>query len=289
MPASGSRALVDFALRHLRVKRNLCSRQLSEHGYALERRTVPDYNLIFVTRGNVVWTIGDEDHPLAPGNLVIVPPRIPHHACSSTPRVTLGSVHVEATLPGGQDIFALLQPPRLQTFTGRRLERYLLGALEEFARADLGEALLMLSHWARLITLELFRDNAERSLLRPRPLDPVVAALLEELERRIDRPTMLGDLAAFAGYTPQHLNRVFNRVLGVTPLQYLTRLRMDRAATLLSDGRLTVRGVAAEVGYDDPYYFSRAFKQATGRSPADYREQAACEAPHEPGGSDYPS
>ncbi len=273
--------LVDFALRHARVTAGLCTRQVRETGYTLEHRVLSDTNLIFVTRGRVAWVIDGKPCELKPGGLVIVRPELPHHAFSRTKRVTLLSIHVDAALPGRQDVFDLLVPPRLQeVVAGSRLDQYLRGALDEYERPDIADAKRMLRSWSRLVVLELLSDNSRRGLLEVRSPDPLVAELLDELDRRVGKPTALADLARVAGYSPQHLNRTFRRVLGVTPLQHLTALRMDRAADLLLDSHLTVAAVGARVGYDDPAYFSRVFKQHRGASPADYRAAA---------GSDYPT
>src|SRR5207248_6335302 len=96
--------------------------------------------------------------------------------------------------------------------------------------------------------------------------------MLEDLDRRIGETVSLEALAKRAGFSPQHLNRLFQRTLGVTPLQYLSRLRMERAAAMLRDGRLNVRAIGKAVGFDDPYYFSRQFSEHHGMSPAQYRE-----------------
>src|SRR5262249_13702521 len=106
--------LVNYVLTHMSVKTNVCSFQKHERGYVLPSRTVPDYNLIFVTRGRVVWVVAGVQYPLVDGGLVIVPPAVEHHAFCNTQRITLVSTHVEATLPGGQDVFQLLVPPRFQ-------------------------------------------------------------------------------------------------------------------------------------------------------------------------------
>ena len=263
--------LVDFVLRHAKIITHLCSLQQHENGYKLERRTVPDYNLIYCTRGRPMWVIHEQPYPLEMGRLVIVPPGVPHHAFCKTRRVTIGSVHVEVTLPGGQDVFTLLIPPRLQTVAqGSRLDRYLRGAMDEFDRPGQDELRQMLSGWVRLIVLELIRQNAADGLIEVRDADPLVVELLDELNRRVAEPVTLNELAEWSGFSAQHLNRLFRRALGVTPLQHLARMRMERAAELLAEGRMTVRGLAQRVGYDDPYYFSRAFKQHFGQSPAYY-------------------
>jgi AraC-like DNA-binding protein len=271
---------IQFVLHRLQVKTNVCSRQHSDSGYHLEPRTVVDYNLIFVTRGCVVWVVDGREHALADGDLVLVPPATPHRAYSLDPRVTLYSIHVEASLPGGRDVFSLLNPPEARRVQrGGRLDAYLRGAAKEWRRADQTLCRLMLSHWSRLIVPELLLEDARQGALRPQPIDPVVAEMLQELPLHIARPTALQELARQSGYTPQHLNRLFRRALGITPLQHLSRLRMERAASLLADGRWTVAGVARQVGFEDPYYFSRLFKRHFGRGPSRYREAAGSNSP----------
>ena len=278
-------SLVEFARRHTHVELRATSRQACTQGYALDRRTVAQHNLIFMARGRAVWVIEDEPVPLSPGELVIVPPHVKHHAYSRTKRVTLLSLHIVATLPGGRDLFDLLSPARHQRVAaGSYLDRYLRAATAEFDRHSGEEARLMLPHWARLVVLEMLADNAARNLLTAQPADPIVTEVMAELNRRFNAPMRLDDLATWAGFSPQHLNRRFRKQLGVTPLQYLTQLRMQRAVALLADGRLTVQAVAHRVGYDDPYYFSRLFKQHLGQSPAQYRTAAA-----EPARSNPPS
>jgi AraC-like DNA-binding protein len=232
-------------LANARVQTNICTRQRFETGYTLAPRKVPDYNFIYVTRGRVVWVVEGDEHEMSPCDLVIVPPRVPHRAFSRTRRVTLGSVHVEVTLPGGQDVFQLLGPPRAQRQTrGGRFDRYFRAAIDEFDRSDPAHIAQMMPGWAKLLAFELFIDNAKRGLLDPRPIDPVVAGVLDEVHRHANEDISLAQLAAWSGFTAQHLNRRFREVLGVTPLRYHTRLRLDRAAGLLADGRLTVRAIA---------------------------------------------
>lgn len=268
-----SRPFLDFVLANAQIKATGGSRQIRQAGYVLHRRTIPDYNFLFVRHGRTLWTVGDQEFELNAGGLLVVPPGVWHHASSTTNRVVLGSIHVDVTLPGGQDVFALLRPPSFRAVGARtRLAGYLRSAIGEWDREP-HLVRLMLPAWARLVTLELLLHDAERGLLQPRPVDPVVTTVLEELNSRIAEPTSLNDLAASSGFSGQHLNRIFRSVLGVTPLRYLARLRLDRAASLLTDSQLTIRAVARDVGFDDPYYFSRLFRARFGRSPSEYRRQ----------------
>jgi AraC-like DNA-binding protein len=272
--ASASPALIDFVLRHARVTANVCSLQVSEAGYRLAPRTVPDHNFIHVTRGEVEWVVEDATVRLVPGDLLLVPPGVRHRAQSVAAAVTLASLHVDVVLPGGQPVFDLLRPPRVQAVApGSRLAAYWRGYIDEFEGKELAARRIMLEPWARLIVLELLGDNARRGRLEVQPVHPVVAEMLTELADLVDRQVTLDELAARSGFSAQHLGRLFRDQLGVTPLQYLGRLRMERAAELLTEGRLTVKAVARHLGFADPYYFSRAFKRHFGRSPSSYQRR----------------
>lgn len=247
----------------------------------MERRVIRDWNFIYVVRGQPVWVVGDIEYPLAPQELILVPPGIHHHAICRSKTVTLGSLHVLATLPGGQDVFRLLGPPMRQTMAaGSRFDRYFRSFMEEFDRPIHEERRQMFPGWAHLITRELFRDNLARGLLKPQPADPLVADLLAEIQAHMERPLSLADLARRAGYSPQHLNRVFQRVLGTTPLKYLAVIRLERAADLLRQGGLTVAEIARRVGHHDPTYFSRQFSRHFAQSPSEYRNGAGSECPN---------
>jgi len=260
------------------VTTHYCSRQQHENGYVMKSRVIDDYNFIYVTRGKVIWIISEQNHPLTLGELVIVPPGIEHRAVGITPKVTLVSVHVEARLPGGQDVFQLLSPLRQQFISPTsRLHKYLCGSRDEWDRSAPADVPLFQPGWAHLITRELFRSNAESGLLKYRSSDPLSSAMLEDLDTRLREPVTLGELARKSGFSAQHLNRIFRSTLGVTPLQYRSRVRMERAAALLKDGRLTVRAIAREVGFDDAYYFSRLFKCHHGLSPNTYRQTIGAE------------
>ncbi len=268
--------LMEFVLREAQVKFYRSTLQIYEDGYRCEKRTVGNYDLLYVMRGEVIWEVGGEEVELKKGDLLTVPPGVENYGYSVTKRMTLLSMHVDVRLPGGRDVFELLVPPRIQRLEGGgRLDEYLQGAAKEFELDNEGLANLMVGGWSRLIVLEVLRSNAEKDLLEYRPLDSLVVALLEELGRRIGVRTDLNDLAKWSGYSAQHVSRVFRRALGLTPLQYLTRMRMEMAGILLAEGRLTIGGVGNAVGFDDPFYFSRLFKKHFGQSPREYQQAAS--------------
>jgi AraC-like DNA-binding protein len=77
-----------------------------------------------------------------------------------------------------------------------------------------------------------------------------------------------------AGLSPFHFLRVFSRVLGVTPHQYLLRSRLRHAARLLADDGASITDVALDVGFADLSNFVRSFHRAAGVSPRGFRRAA---------------
>jgi transcriptional regulator GlxA family with amidase domain len=71
---------------------------------------------------------------------------------------------------------------------------------------------------------------------------------------------------------PNYFIRFFKEAVGVSPIQYITTLRVDKAKNLLENPELTIREVAEAVGI--PWsHFSKVFHRKTGQSPSEYRSQ----------------
>jgi AraC family transcriptional regulator len=83
----------------------------------------------------------------------------------------------------------------------------------------------------------------------------------------------LDRLAAQAGLSKFHFQRLFKAATGVSPSRYQINLRMEEARRLLRETKMSVIDVALEVGYTDPSHFARLFRRETGLSPSDYRRQ----------------
>lgn len=77
-----------------------------------------------------------------------------------------------------------------------------------------------------------------------------------------------------AGISPFHFLRLFSKVLGVTPHQYLVRSRLRHAARLLSDEDIAITDIAYDVGFGDLSNFVRTFHRAAGLSPGAFRDAA---------------
>lgn len=98
-----------------------------------------------------------------------------------------------------------------------------------------------------------------------------VAASIDALRRDWTRPRRLEELATAAGMSVTHYSALFRRRTGFAPIDFLIRLRIQHACRLLDTSRLSVAEIAAQVGYQDAYYFTRCFHRVMGISPRRYR------------------
>ncbi len=90
------------------------------------------------------------------------------------------------------------------------------------------------------------------------------------MESRYAEPLGVDDLSRIAGISRAHFSRRFREALGLSPYQYLQRVRIDRARELLGRGH-GVTEAALSVGYRDLGRFAQAFRRQVGCAPSELR------------------
>lgn len=101
--------------------------------------------------------------------------------------------------------------------------------------------------------------------------DPRITRALTIIEENLDKPVRLSAVLSDLRISRSHFEHLFKRETGTSFRRYRKRLRLRRAAAMLSDWRLRISEVAYAVGYGDPSNFSRDFRQAFRTSPTEYR------------------
>ncbi|MBC7827625.1 MAG: AraC family transcriptional regulator [Chitinophagaceae bacterium] len=92
------------------------------------------------------------------------------------------------------------------------------------------------------------------------------------MQDHLSQPVTLDNIAQSAHLSISFFSRKFKNDTGYAPIEYFNHLRIQRACQLLHFSTLRVNEVASQVGIDDPFYFSRLFKQQMGVSPVTYRK-----------------
>lgn len=115
--------------------------------------------------------------------------------------------------------------------------------------------------------LPFVKESKDRGLAASEKIGESIAYMTQNL----NRPLQVSMLAALVNISPSHYFALFKRHTGCAPMDYFTRLRMEKARCLLDTTEASVKEVAATLGYDDPFYFSRVFKSVNQLAPSNYR------------------
>ncbi len=91
-----------------------------------------------------------------------------------------------------------------------------------------------------------------------------------KIERFYDQSLYLGELASIASLSPKYLCRAFRKAFGTTPMAYQQELRLREAQRLLSASEMSVSEIAANVGFESVFHFSRLFHKRIGCPPTVY-------------------
>ncbi|PWT99799.1 MAG: AraC family transcriptional regulator, partial [Bacteroidetes bacterium] len=94
------------------------------------------------------------------------------------------------------------------------------------------------------------------------------------MDENFSQPIGLDQISRKAYFSRFHFHRVFTNIYRITPHQYITAKRIEKARSLLAENRLSVTEVCAEVGFESLGSFSILFKKMKGIAPQDFRESA---------------
>ena len=103
--------------------------------------------------------------------------------------------------------------------------------------------------------------------------DHYVRKAKDYMEMNYAHKMTISNLSAHIGLDRSYFGQLFKSETGLSPQQYLMRLRMEKACRLMDQSDLTIRAVAHSVGYDDPLLFSRMFRRVMGYPPSAHRNR----------------
>jgi AraC-like DNA-binding protein len=227
--------------------------------------------LILCAAGTGWANVGGAQHRVGSNAALVIPRGVPHsYGASADNPWTIWWCHLRgsdlAELVG--EIGASASRPVIPI---RRLDRAvaLLDEIVTVLERDHSPASRMGAAGAawKLLT-QIVVDRA-----MPAPGDPLQRAMAY-LAERLDSTVRVADLASLVGVSPSHLSAMFRHATGGGVLAHHTALRMAQARNLLDTTDATVATIAREVGYPDPFYFSRHFKRMHEASPTEYRNRA---------------
>lgn len=231
--------------------------------------------LLYAIEGNGTIRLDDDSYNLAPDTAALIVPYA-RHAVSSDTHLTLlvltfsdESVHEPMYRQWQTDYFHRSQILNLHAMHANELRLLLRKLLFEARGAD------AFSKWAMRIHLHEILLLLARAASVPRITD-AGGLRAERVRQFIDthyyENVTSAELAARLGMSSRYLNAIFKERYQMTPLQYLTEVRIGVAKRLLRETDKDIASICFEVGYESLATFYRIFKQSAQISPNQYRQ-----------------
>jgi AraC family transcriptional regulator of arabinose operon len=119
--------------------------------------------------------------------------------------------------------------------------------------------------------LSLFVYNPQHFYESPALQSNVVDLAIQHMNKHLDKILSLPELSASFNYSTSRFSGLFKERTGFAPIDYFLHMKIQKATQILDFTEKPVKEIASELGFDDPYYFSRLFKKIMGHSPTDFR------------------
>lgn len=238
--------------------------------YAIHRSNFPFHSIEYVARGSGEVKLKGRTHALRAGRVFSYGPGVPHHI-TSDPGNPLVKYFVDFT---GKAAVRLLGSCGLATGNVKQLfpSHVLSPLFEELIQSGLSGGQGNAELCAKLLECLMLK------LTRNAPVEetesPAFASYQRcrrHIEQHFLRLRALEEVAAECRVTKAYLCRLCYRYDHQSPYQYLLRLKMNHAAECLRNSDALVKEVAQQVGFADPFHFSRVFRRVLGVSPSAFQ------------------
>lgn len=240
------------------------------------------YSLLSVLNGQLEYNLDDKQNKLTSSQSILFEPNVSITANGN--QVELLFLTFSASLVLQHATAMRLIPPkstltfaRHQLNTDSKLDALLADVAAELATDKPGKEIVMralieqvLVHILRNYSQPRLSDQLELS--RVGLVDRRIRRSVELMHTQLDQDLTLKALAAASYLSTFHFARLFKKLTGSTPHNYLAGIRATRAQLLLAGTELSITEVGAQVGYLSASHFTKAFRLATGTTPREFRK-----------------
>ena len=229
--------------------------------------------LLYCVKGGGWCELNGRRHAVREGDLLVLPPQTPH-VCGGN-AANPWTIHLAEA--GGALVPEYLaelgaSPEHPVVWVGEDLQLVFLFN-ELLTCLGRGFTFLQLLHASQalgyLLSL-MIRHRRERSPGAAESLQKVARCIIY-MSEHLDQPLKVSALSAMANLSAAHFTAQFKEQTGSSPRDYLHLVRMHRACQWLTGTELSLKDIAARLGYQDQFHFSRKFKAFSGISPSEYR------------------
>jgi AraC-like DNA-binding protein len=230
--------------------------------------------LIFCTKGKGWVEIDGRRFAVGAGEVLFIPANKPHaYGADDHDPWSIHWAHFAGTAAAS---YASLLPAHEYVLSIPSTDAKEIARMfrESYRLASTGlteRTLLLASHILRYVLGLLFFQTGRSLGGRSRAMAHDLGKSIEFMRANLSRSLTLQELSRQAGLSPTRYSLLFREQTGSSPVDHHIHLRMQAACHYLDSTALSIKEVAAKLGYDDPYYFSRIFQKILGCPPLAYR------------------
>jgi len=247
-----------------------------------QNQATSGYSLLTTQSGRLDYAIDNKRATLYTGESVVFDPNVSVTARGQQVELLFLTFSASVVM---QDAAAmkLIPPKSIVAFTrehlqgDQKLERLLGEFVSELAAEKPGKEIVMRALMEQAL-VHLLRNystprlSEELELSRVGLVDRRIRRSVELMHTQLDQDLPLRELAAASYLSTFHFARLFKKITGTSPHNYLAGIRATRAQLLLAETDLSVSEIGARVGYLSGSHFTKAFRTATGATPREFRK-----------------
>lgn len=241
-------------------------------GHQVDRKNLDEGIFIYCIAGNGFYRCGGQSWRIEPGDLVYCWPRS-HHGYGADPADPWTIYWMHCSGPRLHLYERMLRLTAQQPLLHLGIHPELIYLFQLLLR--IFQPVPQAAQW---LAMQSCAQNI-LSLASVLPRHPAgggerllaIQRVIAFMEQHLHEGLTLADLSRRFGTSPAHFCKVFHKHTGDPPQRYFHRMQMRHACLLLGSSGVTVRHVAAQLGFADAYYFSRLFKKFIGLSPQNYQ------------------
>jgi len=253
--------------------------EIFETGEAVQRewsyrsfQSDPFFRLYYAVKGTVTLQFADGNFLLRPGHLHLLPANVPFRYIPRDPFHHYW-LHFCSPMLEQLPYFRQLRTVSCDDISnaGRRMKQFVKIAGE---RADTFETVMRLDILLRQLLTPFMSQVTEPNDTGVLKRLDHYSRVLDYIYQHLDKPLDIPELAGLVKMTRGSFSSSFRQAFGLPPKHYIVQCRIDRAKILLIRNDDPIKKIAAQVGYDNEFFFYRIFKKYAGITPDEYRHRS---------------
>lgn len=224
------------------------------------------YEIHFIMEGCQEYEVEGRTYMLEEGEFLVIYPKISHTVRSSAAHTRKYSLTFDRQASGGVSEYTGKIP-------GRIMENLAFVTAEEAYKREISTVLIENSILEILVEiLRILGEMKEKEQTNQDTEHAVIALAKQYMNDNIEFAPKVSDVASYCYLSTKHFTRLFVAQQGMTPGEYMRKLRVKTAEKLLLDQTLTLKQISDRMNFANEYYFNAFFKKYAGMTPGAYRK-----------------